>query len=55
MRTEDMPTTNQGQEKEKSFADKIPPTMAAGFKKAAETVGNALASSMKKAASGMNQ
>ena len=38
MSTEDMPTTNQGAE-EKSFAAKIPPTVAAGFQKVASAVG----------------
>ena len=50
MSTENMPTTNQGPE-DATLADKIPPTLAAGFKKAAGTAGNVIVGSVKKAAS----
>lgn len=50
MSTENMPTTNQGSE-EATLADKIPPTVAAGFEKAAGAVGNATVNAFKQAAS----
>ena len=48
MSTENMPTTNQGSE-EASLADKIPPTVAEGFQKAASAAGNAMVSGVKQA------
>lgn len=54
MSTEDMPTTNQGAE-EKSFAAKIPPTVAAGFQKVASAVGQTTVNVVKQAfSSGMS-
>lgn len=54
MSTENMPTTNQSPE-ETTLADKIPPTVAEGFKQAAGTIGNATMGAFKQAAgTGMN-
>lgn len=54
MTTENMPATNQNPE-EATLADKIPPTMAEGFKKAANASANVTIGEVKKAAStGMN-
>ena len=50
MTTENMPTTNQQPEKG-TLASKIPPTVAAGFEKAASAVGNAVVSGVKQAVS----
>lgn len=44
-----MPTTNQALE-EGTLADKIPPTVAAGFEKVATAAGNALVGGIKKSA-----
>ncbi|GEM_PF-5749399 len=49
MNTENMPTTNQGPE-DTTLVDKIPPTVAEGFKKAAGAVGNATMGAFKQAA-----
>lgn len=54
MNTENMPTTNQIPE-DATLADKIPPTVAKGFEKAAGAIGNATLGAFKQAASaGMN-
>lgn len=54
MNTENMPTINQSPE-EATLADKIPPTVAAGFKQAAGAAGNVAMGVFKQAASrGMN-
>lgn len=50
MSTEDMPTTNQGPQ-DATLADKIPPTIADGFKQAAST---AVGMGQKMASSGMS-
>jgi len=50
MSTENMPTTNQEPE-EIMLADKIPPTVAAGFQKAVNAVGSAAIDALKKTAS----
>ena len=50
MTTENMPTTNQGAG-EATLADKIPPTVAAGFKQAAGKAGGFAAGEIKKAVS----
>ena len=50
MSTENMPTTNQGPE-DATIADKIPPTLAAGFQKAASAAGNAMVAAVKQTVS----
>lgn len=51
MSTENMPTTNQSPE-EATFADKIPPTAAEGFKQGAGVAANVTGGAMRQAASG---
>lgn len=50
MSTENMPTTNQ-EPKDEIWADRIPPTIAAGFQKAASVAGKAVVGAFKQAAS----
>ena len=49
--TADMPTTNQGPE-DKTFADKIPQTVAEGFHIAADKAASAVTGEIKKTMSG---
>jgi len=51
MTTKNMPTTNQAPER--TLAEKIPPALAAGFKKTVTSVGKTVTGELKKAASGM--
>lgn len=53
MSTEDMPTTNQNPDN-MSLANKIPPTVAAGFQKAASSVGNVVVNKAKSSGAEMN-